>query len=476
MPVLGHAVRLGRRPLDFLASLAAHGDLVRIKLGPMPFYVLCDPDLVHRVLVDDRTYDKGGAIFDLVRTVAGNGLATCPHDDHRQQRRLLQPAFHRDRLPEYAKVMSAEVAVMLDGWTESRELDVLATVNEFAATLATRTLFAAELDDATFEELRLCMHTVMTGMMRRMLLPWSFLNRLPTSSNRRFDRARARLRQYVAQLTSDYRRAGVDHGDLLSILLAVRDDQGQGLTDAEIHDQVFTFYLGGSETSAPALSWALYLLGRNPDIRKRLHDEVDTVLAGRIAQYDDIPNLRLTHRVIMESLRLYPPGWLFTRVTTKDAELAGRRLPAGSVVVYSPHIVHHRADLFPDPERFDPDRWGDDSVRLPRGAFTPFGSGARKCIGEDFALTEATLALASIVARWELDPLPEAHTRLSPRLSATPRSLPMSLRERTPSTIPTGVVPLPGKPAGTAVRTPGQPAGEVGSGTHRKRSRGVAGV
>ncbi|MET8976590.1 cytochrome P450 [Streptomyces sp. NPDC004539] len=438
LPVLGHALPLARHPLPFLASLPAHGDLVRIKLGPVPFHVLCDPGLVHQVLLDDRTFDKGGAIFDLVRTVAGNGLATCPHQEHRRQRRLLQPAFHRERLPGYAQVMSSEITAMLDGWTEGREIDALATMNELTANLATRTLFAAELDDETFAELRLCMHDVMTGMMRRMLLPWSVLNRLPTPGNRRFHRARARLRRYVAQLTDDYRRAGVDHGDLLSILLAVRDDDGQGLTEDEIHDQVFTFYLGGSETTAPLLSWALYLLGRDPGIRERLHAEVDTVLDGRVATHDDIPRLELTRRVVMETLRLYPPGWLFTRITTRAAELAGHRLPAGSIVLYSPHIVHHRADLFPEPERFDPDRWGDDAGRPSRGVFTPFGSGARKCIGEVFALTEATLALASIVARWQLDPLPGAHTRMAPRLSSTPRSLPMSLRERVRSTSRTG--------------------------------------
>ncbi|WP_316528323.1 cytochrome P450 [Kitasatospora brasiliensis] len=430
LPVLGHALPLGRRPLDFLASLPAHGDLVRIKLGPVPFHVLCDPDLVHQVLVDDRTYDKGGAIFDLVRTLAGNGLATCPHRDHRRQRRLLQPAFHRDRLPLYAEVMSSEITAMLDGWRPGRRLDVLAEMNGLTATLATRTLFAAHLDDATFAELRQCMHDALTGMMRRMILPWRWLNHLPTPGNRRFERARRRLRHYVARLTTDYRRTGVDHGDLLSILLAVRDDDGRALTEAEIHDQVFTFYLGGSETTAPLLSWALYLLARNPGVRERLHAEVDAVLGGRIAGHDDLPALDLTRRVLLETLRLYPPGWLFTRVTTRPVELAGHRLPAGSVVLYSPHIVHHRADLFPDPERFDPDRWRDDTDRLPRGVFTPFGGGARKCIGEVFATIEATLALASITARWQLDPLPGARTRLAPRLSSHLRSLPMSLRER----------------------------------------------
>lgn len=430
LPLLGHAVSLGRQPLDFLRSLPAYGDLVKIKLGPVPFYVVCDPDLVHQVLVDDRTYDKGGTIFELLRTVAGNGLATCPHSDHRGQRRLLQPVFHRDRLPGYAKVMSSEITAMLEGWTENRKLNVLATVNDLSASIATRTLFAADIDDVTSEELRLSIDAVMVGMMRRMLLPWPFLHRLPTPGNRRFDQARKQLRQYVAQLTTDYRRAGVDHSDLLSILLAVRDENGRGLTDAEIHDQVFTFYLASSETVAATLAWSLYLLGRNPDIRERLHEEVDTVLTGRIAEYDDIPNLDLTRRVLMESLRLYSPGWMFTRVTTTVSELAGYRVPAGAIVVYSPHMVQHRADLFPDPERFDPDRWRDDSARLPRGTFTAFGGGARKCIGESFALIEATLALASIVARWRLDPLPGAHARLSPRFSSMSRSLPMSVRRR----------------------------------------------
>ncbi len=430
LPVLGHAWQLGRRPLHFLASLPAHGDLVTIKLGPVSLYVLCDPALVHQVLVDDRTYDKGGQIFDQVRTVAGNGLATCPHADHRRQRRLLQPVFHHERLPGYARVMAAEVNATFEGLTESRNVDVLATMNQLAASIATRTLFAADLDSSTFKELRLCLHIALTGMMRRMLLPWKILDRMPTASNRRYDRARIRLRQYVTQLIADYRRAGVDHGDLLSILLAVRDEDGQGLTDTEIQDQVFTFYLGGSETTAPALSWSLYQLSRNPAVRDRLHAEVDAVLDGRIAEHSDIPNLPLTRRVVMESLRLHPPGWLFTRRTTRNTELAGHYLPSGSVVIYSPLIVQHRADLFPDPERFDPDRWLEDSARPPRGAFTPFGGGARKCIGEDFAMTEATLVLASLVARWQFDALPRAHDRLTPRLSSTQRSLPMTLRER----------------------------------------------
>jgi pentalenene oxygenase len=371
------------------------------------------------VLVDDRTYDKGGAVYEQVRTVAGNGLATCVHRDHRRQRRLTQPAFHHDRLPGYARVMSSEITAMTESWTEGRKVDVLATMNELITNIVVRTLFAAHLDASTFKELRLCLHIVMTGMMRRMLMPWPFVNRIPTPGNRRFDQARSGLRRYVAQVVADYRRAGVDHGDLLSMLLAVRDENGQGLTDTEIHDQVFAFYLGGSETAAPALAWSLYLLACDPLVRQRLHDEVDAVLDGRLAEYDDLPQLDLTRRVITETLRLHPPAWLLTRVTTKDTELAGQHLPIGSNVLYSPHIVQQRADLFPGPERFDPDRWLDDTTRLPPGAYTPFGGGARKCIGEAFGMTEAILALASVVAHWQFDPLPGAHARLTPRLSST---------------------------------------------------------
>jgi cytochrome P450 len=430
LPLLGHALTLARKPLDFLASLPAQGDLVRVKLGPWPAYVVCHPDLVHHILVQDRAFDKGGPLFDKLRKAVGNGLANCGHRDHRRQRRLVQPAFHRDRIPGYAQVMTEQITAMTNPWHDGQVLDVIAVMNALTTAVTTRTLFAAQIDESTLIEIQQHMRDIFTGVARRVVMPGQWLDTIPTRGNRRFDRAQNRLRHHTGQLITNYRRAGIDHGDLLSMLLAARDG-GQGLADSEIHDQVVTFYLAGSETTSAALSWAWHLLGGHPDIQARLHHEVDTVLNGRIADYHDIAQLTLTGRIITETLRLYPPAWMLTRRTTTDTELAGQHLPAGTIVVFSPYVLHHRADHYPDPERFDPDRWRDDTTApLPRGAFTPFGSGARKCIGDVFALTQATLALASIASRWQLDPLPRSHVRPAPRAILTPRSLRMRLRHR----------------------------------------------
>lgn len=431
LPLLGHALALGRRPLDFLASLPAHGDLVRVELGPWSAYVVCHPDLVHQILAQDRIFDKGGPTFDKLRKVMGNGLGTCGHRDHRRQRRLVQPAFHRDRIPGYARVMTEQITAVTERWKDGQVIDVLAVMNALTTAVATRTLFAAEIDKSTLIEIQQCTEDVLTGVARRVIIPWELLDKIPTRGNRRFDRARNRLRHHTGQLITNYRRAGIDHGDLLSTLLAARDNEGQGLPDSEIHDQVTSFFGAATETTSTALSWVWHLLGCHPDIQARLHHEVDTVLDGRIAEYHDIPKLELTGRIITESLRLYPPAWMLTRLTTTDTELAGQHLPAGTIVVFSPYVVHHRADLYPDPDRFDPDRWQDDDTHLlPRGACTPFGGGARKCIGDVFAMTEATLALASIATRWQLDPIPRTRVRPAPRFVLAPRSLRMRLRRR----------------------------------------------
>ncbi|MGH3685597.1 MAG: cytochrome P450 [Pseudonocardiaceae bacterium] len=431
LPLLGHALALGWKPLKFLESLPGYGDLVQVMLGPWPAYVVCHPDLDHQILVKDRTFDKGGPTFDKARKMLGNGLVTCGHQEHRRQRRLVQPAFHRGRIPSYARVMTEQIAAVTKLWHDGQVLDVMAMMKALTTAITTRTLFTAEVDESTLLEIEQCVRDVTTGAAWRMVLPLKLLDKIPTRGNRRFDRAQNRLRHHTGQLITNYRRAGIDHGDLLSMLLAARDDDGQGLADSEIHDQVLTFFFAGNETTSAVLSWTWYLLGCHPDIQARLHNEVDAVLDGRIAEYHDIPKLKLTGRIITETLRLYPPTWLLTRLTTTDTELAGQHLPAGTIVVFSPYVLHHRADLYSDPNRCDPDRWQDDNAPpLPRGAFAPFGGGARKCIGDVFAMTEAILALASIATRWQLDPISRTRIRLAPRFILAPRSLRMRLRQR----------------------------------------------
>jgi cytochrome P450 len=431
LPLIGHSLAFGRRPLDFLASLPAHGDLVQVKLGPWPAYVVCHPGLTHQVLVEDRTFDKGGPLFDKGRKVVGNGLGTCPHRDHRRQRRLVQPAFHRERIPGYARVMTEQVTSAAQRWHDGQVIDVIAVMNTLTTAITARTLFSAGIKESTLTEIQQCVKDFFGGVSWRVVMPWEILDKIPIPGNRRFNRARDQLKKLTSELIANYRRAGVYHGDLLSMLLADHARDGEGLSDSEVHDQILTFFLAGSETVSIALSWVWYLLGQHPDVRTRLHEEVDAVLDHRAAEYHDIPKLELTSRIITETLRMYSPVWMLTRRTTADTTLAGQHLPAGTIVVFSPYLLHHRPDLYPQPHQFDPDRWRDNnSHTLPRGVFTPFGGGARKCIGDNFAITEATLALASIAIHWQLDPIPRTHVRSAPRLSLTPHSLRMRLHQR----------------------------------------------
>ncbi|MEV6233536.1 cytochrome P450 [Saccharopolyspora shandongensis] len=429
LPLLGHALAMARNPLGFLTSLPAAGDLVRIRLGLWKAFVVTDPDLVHHLLVNDRIFDKGGPTFDKAREVMGNGLVSCSHQDHRRQRRLLQPAFHRDRLTNYARMMSEQISVMIDSWQQGDVIDVRAQMQALTSRIVSRTLFVADVARPAAVALEESLDDIVRGVFRNLVVPPPFKN-LPTPLNLRFRRSRARVAAAVDACVTEYRRSGVDHADVLSALLAARDDNGRALAESEIRDQVVTLLLGATETSATTLSWALHLLAAHPDVLEQVHAETDAVLGGRVAEAEDLPALELTNRVITETLRLYPPGWIFTRIVTADAELAGQPLPAGTIVIYSPYLIHRSPRLYPDPDRFDPDRWLPGHVaRPPRTAYLPFAAGARRCIGDTFGLNQAVLTLASVAARWELRHTTRA-VRAAPSAVLAPRSLRMRLSAR----------------------------------------------
>ncbi|MBB5960714.1 pentalenene oxygenase [Saccharothrix tamanrassetensis] len=433
-PLVGHLVPLLRDPLGFLASLPEQGGVVRVRVGPTSIVILCDPQLLHDVLRNDRVFDKGGQLFDRYRESLGDGLGTCPHSRHRRQRRLVQPAFHADRLPGYAEIIAEQSTAAVSAWREGQVLDVMAEMTALAARNVAAALFSDALTATARSWIAEDLATIMAGIFRRMLTP-PLLDRLPTPGTRRYLHACTRLRRTINDALAARSTGGTDHGDLLSMLLAVRDSDGRGLSDAEISDQAVTFLMGGAETVGCTLSWALHMLTGHPDLEDRLHQEVDTVLAGRRAGFADLPRLHLTRRVITETLRHYPPAWLVTRRVTTDAEIDGHRVRAGTTVCYSPYLVHHRPDSYPVPDHYDPDRWAPERSQPPRQAFIPFGTGARKCIGEQFGLIETTLALATITSRWHLRPIPGGD-RVRPKLVATliPRGLRLRATARTPAT------------------------------------------
>ncbi|WP_033400027.1 cytochrome P450 [Actinokineospora enzanensis] len=420
LPLLGHAIPLLRDPPAFLADVATQADLVRLRLGVGSAVLVCSPDLTDRVFRDDRTFDKGGAFIDRARDVVGNGLSNCPHHMHRRQRRLLQPAFQPVRLPAYAETMTVEIDRVLKSWRDGAVVDVNEQMSRLTMNVLTATMFSDTLPQTAVREAYEDAETIVSGIIRRMLVP-AALTRLPLLGNGSFDRAVARMRRTVTTLVA-HRRDSDERADLLGAVLAAHDPEtGDALSDDEIANEVLTFLMAGTETTATALSWALHLLAEHPEIESRLHDEVDTVLSGRSAAQADLPRLELTGRVITETLRLRSPGWLFTRIVTTDTVLGGHPLAAGTTVVYSPLLVHHRPEVYPEPTRFDPDRWLDPTI--PRTAFIPFAGGARRCIGDKFALVEATLALATIASRWRLAGLPGARVRPAMAVVLRPKRL-----------------------------------------------------
>ena len=420
-------------PLGFLAGLATHGDIVDMKAGPTRVSVVCHPDLVDRMLRNEWGFDKGGEFVDRVREFLGNGLATCPRADHRRQRRLIQSAFHPARLPSYAGLMAEQIATETAEWVHGQLLDVAPAMTRIISQALTGCLFSKMESDTTTSVFIDTMDELMRLIIVRVLIP-PWLDWAPMPAKRRFTRAVARLRELSAQIIAEHRQAAeTDHGDLLSALLAARDEDGSALSDSELIDQITTLYSAGSESSATALAWAFHLLASHPEVEQRLHAELDTVLGGRPATYQDLPTLTYTQQAINETLRLYPPAWILTRNTTTDTDLGGHTIPAGRTVVYSAYLVHHQPDAHPDPETFNPNRWEGQSHTALGTTYIPFGAGARKCIGDTFSLTQTTLTLATIAAHWRLAPVPGRP--VTPRIGASlaPRGLRLRLEQRHPT-------------------------------------------
>lgn len=450
-PSIGQGIALFRRPLEFLNSLPEQGDLVEIRLGPQRAWMVCHPELVHRILRDTRTFDKGGPQYERLRVLMGDGVVTCPHAQHRRQRRLLQPTFRPARVAAQTQVMAEEAESLCRGWRSGQRVDVSAATLGLTTRLISRLLLSDSLSPAAADEVRHCLAAIVRGLFVRTVLPVDALFRLPTPANRRYRRAVERVRELIDAAVAE-RRRGTPRDDLLGLLLAAAEAEDGGIPvgDREVHDQLVSLLLTGSESPSMCLASAFSLLARHPEVERRLHAEVDTVLEGRLPDADDLPRLIYTRSVLTETLRHSPPGWLFTRVTTRETELAGRLLPRGTTVLYSPYLLHHDPASFPEPDRFLPERWLEgEAAAGPHGALIPFAAGSRKCIGDLFSMAEMTVTLATVAGRWRLRH--PAGRVAPPRPGATlgPRSLTMICTARgdaTGGTAPHAVALAPGSP------------------------------
>jgi cytochrome P450 len=413
-----------RNPIAFLMRTAREfGDIAHFTLGSQQYFFVNNPDSIKDILVTHDAYFKKGRGLEHAKGMLGNGLLTSEGEFHRRQRRLAQPAFHRDRIARYAGIM-VEYAdrMQRERWHDGQTLDIAEEMTYLTLAIAGKTLFDTDTE-AEAEQVRRALSESMKRF-NRYLLPFAeFLDGLPLPGNRRYRAARQLLDSIIYRIIDERRRSGQDRGDLLSMLLAAQDDEGGGqMTDLQLRDEAMTIFLAGHETTANALTWAWYLLSKHPDIEARLHHELDSVLAGRLPTADDCSRLRYTEMVVTEIMRLYPPAWIVARRALKNYELAQYIMPAGSIVMMSQYVMHHDARYFPDPFRFDPDRWMPEArASRPQFSYFPFGGGPRRCIGEGFALMETVMVLATLAQKWSPRCLAGHRVALHPLITLRPK-------------------------------------------------------
>src|SRR5712692_10503527 len=416
--------RLRGDPLAFVSRMAREpGDLVYYRLWRQDVFLAKHPDLIRDVLVTNQHDYAKGAGLQWAKRFLGEGLLTSEGELHTRQRRLAQPAFHRQRIGSYAAVMADYAARSGEGRREGALFDMHAEMMALTLAVAAKTLCDADVgsEAAVIGEAL----TDVLSLFPRFVLPFAgLLHRLPLPATRRFERARARLDGVVYRMIEDRRRSGEDRGDLLSMLLMARDEEGDGgrMSDAQLRDEVMTLFLAGHETTANALSWTWYLLARNPEAEARLHEEIDTVLGGRRPVFEDLPRLRYAEMVLAESMRLYPPAWGLGRRSLRDQVLGGIAIPVDALVLMSPYLVQRDPRFFPEPLRFDPTRFTPEAkASRPKFAYFPFGGGARQCIGEPFAWMEGVLILSTIAQGWRLRLLPGHRVEPQALITLRPR-------------------------------------------------------
>lgn len=419
----GHIFQFRRNTLDFLLkNTREFGDIFYFRVGTQHAYFVNHPDYIKDVLMTHQSSFIKGRALQRSKRLLGEGLLTSEHEFHRRQRRLAQPAFHRQRVAAYANVMTELSESHIANW-EDGALDVAQEMMRLTLSIVAKTLFNANVDDEA-KDVREALTTII-DMFNLMLLPFSeLLEKLPLPQARRFDKAKAKLDSIIYRIIEERRRGGEDTGDLLSMLILAQDTEGdgRGMTDEQLRDEAMTIFIAGHETTSNALTWTWYLLSEHEEVEKKLHEELDEVLSdGRLPALEDLPRLKYTEKVLAESMRLYPPAWALGRLTIKDVEIGGYHIPKGSLVLVSQYVMHRDPRYYTDAEKFIPERWTTDPKEMKQFTYFPFGGGARRCIGEQFAWMEGVLLLATIARRWKLRHVAEHKVEMQPLVTLRPK-------------------------------------------------------
>jgi cytochrome P450 len=405
LPILGSLLEFRRDLLGYYLEWARdYGDAVSLNLAGWQIVMLNSPDYAEYVLVrNHRNFIKFPRFFRHVDAIFGQGLLTSEGEFWHRQRRLAAPAFHAQRVAGYGDTMVHHTQRMLAGWRPGDVREVHTEMMEVTLRIAAKTLFDAEVN-ADVAELGRAFDALAHEIAKRVRRPWRIPDAIPTPGNIRYLRGVRRVDQLVNAIISERQRDNGDRGDLLSMLMLARDDEGKAMTQRQLRDEVITLLLAGHETTALALSWTWYLLAQHPQADAKLAAELRDVLGGRAPTASDLPRLRYTEQVVTEAMRIYPPAWTIGREALADCEIGGYHIPAGTTVIISPWVSHRNPRYFADPVAFRPERWDNGFAdTLPRFAYIPFGGGPRICIGNRFAMMETILVLATVAQRFHLE-------------------------------------------------------------------------
>jgi cytochrome P450 len=408
-----------QNPLDYFTAMAQkYGDVSGMRIGKFRSLFINHPDLIEDVLVNNsRKYIKG-RILRANKYLFGEGLLTSEGDFWLRQRRLAQPAFHRARVNAYAATMAEYAGQLIDTWRDGEERDIHEEMMQLALRIVSKTLFDADVtrDAKEIGETLDVLLQIAANFGRTILVPlW-----VPSPRNIRAKLGIKRLEKVIYRIISERRASGRDTGDLLSILLQAQDEDGTHMNDRQLRDETITLFLAGHETTANTLAWTWWLLAQNPTVEKKFHEELDGVLGGRAPEVDDLPKLAFLNNVLTESLRLYPTAWGMARLAAEEHEIAGYAVRTGYGVAFAQWVIHRDARWFDAPLEFRPQRWENGLAKqLPRFAYFPFGGGPRQCIGNTFALMEASVVLATIGQKFRFQLVP--NHRVTPLASITLR-------------------------------------------------------
>ena len=414
-----------RSPLNFLSTLAQdYGNMVQIKLFIWPTLIINHPDYIRRVLQENYSnYDKNVPIFNVFRPLLGNGLVTnYGGENWLHQRRLMQPAFHRQRIADIGTIISEATEAMLQRWEGHAPLDVAEEMMHLTLQIVGKALFTSNIDDQAnaFGQAFLQVNAFLIEHFNHPFPPLS----VPTPRNRRFKAALRTLDRVVYDIIRQRRQSKEEYSDLLSMMMDARDEEtGEGMGDRQLRDEIMTLLVAGHETVANALAWGWYLLAQNPGAEAKLHAELDQMLAGRTPTVEDLATLPYARMVFEETMRLYPPVWIIMRRAIKDDEIGGHHIPAKSYILWSTYALHRHPDFWERPEEFEPERFTPEQVAgRPRHAYVPFSHGPRICIGNSFAMTEAHLIIAAIAQRYQLTLVPDQKIESEALMTLRPRN------------------------------------------------------